>query len=119
MQIPTARLKARIQKLCELYGIRFEETEESYTSKASFLDADTLPIYGEKPVGWKASGKRVNRGLYRTSQGIEINADCNGSANILRKVSVKLGLVLSRISSGDLKAPLKLRFWAVQESQRL
>ncbi len=119
VQIPTARLKARIQQLCELYGIKFEETEESYTSKASFLDADTIPIYGEKPVGWKASGKRVNRGLYRTSQGIEINADCNGAANILNKVSVKLGLVLSGISSGDLKAPLKLRFWAIQESQSL
>lgn len=119
VQIPTARLKARIQKLCDLYGIKFEETEESYTSKASFLDADTLPIYGEKPVCWKASGKRVTRGLYLASQGVEINADCNGAANILRKVTVKLELNLSGISSGDLKAPLKLRFWAVQESQWL
>ncbi|WP_449418978.1 RNA-guided endonuclease TnpB family protein [Phormidium nigroviride] len=103
----------------ELYGIRFEETEESYTSKASFLDADTIPTYGEKPLCWKASGKRVKRGLYRSSQGVEINADCNGAANILRKVAVKLRLDLSGISSGDLNAPLKLKFWAVQESQRL
>jgi putative transposase len=115
VQIPTARLKARIQQLCELYGIVFEETEESYTSKASFLDADTLPKYGEKPEGWKSSGKRVKRGLYRTSQGVEINADCNGAANILRKVAVKLGLNLSGISRGDLQAPLKLKFWAIQQ----
>ncbi|MDF0555025.1 transposase [Kamptonema sp. UHCC 0994] len=127
VQIPTARLKARIQQLCELYSIVFEETEESYTSKASFLDSDTLPIYGEKPVGeatlkelgWEPSGKRVKRGLYHTSEGVEINADCNGAANILRKVSVKLGLVLSGISRGELKAPLKFRFWTLQESQRL
>lgn len=119
VQIPTARLKARIQQLCELYGIRFEETEESYTSKASFLDDDTIPTYGEKPEGWKASGKRVKRGLYRTSQGVEINADCNATANILKKVAVKFGLNLNGISRGDLNAPLKLKFWAVQESQRL
>jgi len=66
VQIPTARLKDRISQLCEQYGIRFVETEESYTSKASFLDSDELPKFGEKTEGWKESGKRVNRGLYRS-----------------------------------------------------
>ncbi len=112
-------IKAKIQQLCELYGIKFEETEESYTSKASFLDADTIPTYGEKPAGWKASGKRVNRGLYCSSQGIQVNADCNGAANILRKVAMNLGLVLSEISRGVLYAPLKFRFWTLQESRCL
>ena len=56
MQIPTARLKNRISQLCEGHGIRFIETEESYTSKASFLDADELPTFGAKPEGWKESG---------------------------------------------------------------
>lgn len=49
VQIPTARLKNRIAQLCEQYGIKFVETEESYTSKASFLDNDILPKFGEKP----------------------------------------------------------------------
>ena len=49
VQIPTARLKDRIAQLCEYYGIQFVETEESYTSKASFLDNDVLPTFGEKP----------------------------------------------------------------------
>jgi len=35
VQIPTARLKERIKQLCELYGVEFVETEESYTSQAS------------------------------------------------------------------------------------
>jgi putative transposase len=69
VQIPTARLKERIKQLCDIYGIRFEETEESYTSKSSFLDADTIPVYGEKPIEWKASGKRTKRGLYCSSNG--------------------------------------------------
>ncbi|MGK7898826.1 MAG: RNA-guided endonuclease InsQ/TnpB family protein, partial [Xenococcus sp. (in: cyanobacteria)] len=118
--IPTARLKDRIAQLCEQYSIHFIETEESYTSKASFLDGDYLPNYGEKadatepssyggshahqaPDDWKPSGRRTKRGLYRV--GYEqwyINADCNGAANILRKVSRTLGLDLSRLSRGVL-----------------
>ncbi|MEH2310410.1 MAG: transposase [Nostoc sp.] len=111
VQIPTARLKDRISQLCQLYGLKFEETEESYTSKASFLDSDLLPTFGEKPEGWQESGKRVKRGLYVCANGTKINSDANGAANILRKVAVKLGLDLSRISSGDLIAPLRIRFW--------
>ena len=119
VQIPTAKLKGRIEQLCQKYGIHFVETEESYTSKASFLDLDVLPVFGEKPEGWKESGRRVKRGLYCAANGLKINADCNGAANILRKVAVMLGLDLSGISSGDLTAPLKLKFWAIQESPRL
>jgi putative transposase len=119
VQIPTARLKERIKQLCDIYGIRFEETEESYTSKSSFLDADMIPVYGEKPIEWKASGKRTKRGLYRSSNGIEVNSDANGAANILVKVAVKLRLSLSGISRGDLCAPLKFRIWTLQESQSL
>jgi putative transposase len=119
VQIPTARLKERVKQLCEIHGIQFVETEESYTSKASFADSDSLPKYREKPEDWEPSGKRVKRGLYRTANNQYINSDCNGAANILRKVAVMLGLDLSGISRGDLTAPLKFRFWTLQESQRL
>ncbi|MDJ0515887.1 MAG: IS200/IS605 family accessory protein TnpB-related protein [Trichodesmium sp. MO_231.B1] len=44
VQIPTARLKERIEQLCNLYGLQFVLTEESYTSQASFLDNDFIPI---------------------------------------------------------------------------
>ena len=59
MQIPTARLKDRISQLCERHGIRFIETEESSTNKASFLDSHELPTFGAKPEGWKESRRRV------------------------------------------------------------
>jgi putative transposase len=71
--IPTGRLIERLKQLCQEYGIVFTTTEESYTSKASFLDGDFLPIHGEKPVGWEPSGQRVKRGLYKTKQGWLIN----------------------------------------------
>lgn len=107
VQIPTGRLKDRIGQLCDQYGLRFLETEESYSSKASFVDNDLLPTFGEKPEGWLPSGKRIKRGLYRTAQGWLINADCNGCGNIGRKVAVMLGLDLSGISRGELSAPLR------------
>lgn len=98
VQIPTARLKNRIKQLCEENGIQFTETEESYTSKASFLDADFLPTFGsEKPASWKPSGRRITRGQYKTAHGILINADCNGSANILRKVAAQLGILTESV----------------------
>jgi hypothetical protein len=62
----------------KLAGIEVRTQEESYTSKASFLDQDAIPTYksGEKPT---FSGKRQHRGLYRASTGRRINADVNGS----------------------------------------
>lgn len=113
VSVPTTKLKDRIAKLCEQYGIRFEETEESYTSKASFLDNDELPKYGEKPQSWKSSGRRVKRGLFRTATLGYINADCNGAANILRKVKGKLGLDLSGLTRGVLTAPIRIRLWSI------
>ena len=65
-------------------GIRFEKYEESYTSKASFLDNDPIPTYGDKDIP-QFSGKRIKRGLYLSKNGITINADVNGACNILRK----------------------------------
>ncbi|PHM06427.1 hypothetical protein CK516_33590 [Nostoc sp. 'Peltigera malacea cyanobiont' DB3992] len=120
VQIPHARLKERVKQLCEKYGIQFLQTEESYTSVASFVDRDELPVYGAKPVracvsegeGWKPSGRRVKRGLYRAGNEWRINADCNGAANIIRKVAVIFGFKLEGISRGVLTAPLKLQIWS-------
>ncbi|HEX6555424.1 MAG TPA: transposase [Ktedonobacteraceae bacterium] len=88
VQIPHARFIAMLTYKAELVGIRVEITEESYTSKASFLDLDPLPIR-ESGVETKHtfSGKRVKRGLYRASNGRYINADINGAGNIIRKVA--------------------------------
>jgi putative transposase len=119
VQIPTAKLKNRIEQLCEQYGISFIETEESYTSKASFLDNDVLPKYGEKPNGWKSSGVRIKRGLFKTANGIKINADCNGAANIIRKVAMMAKFDLAGISRGCLSQPKKVHLWTLQKSPRM
>ena len=71
-----------------LVGIQVEVQEESYTSKASFLDLDPLPIYKpDDDTEYTFSGKRIGRRnrLYRTKDGRKICADVNGSYNILHK----------------------------------
>jgi putative transposase len=114
VQIPTAKLKGRIKQLCDLHGIQFIEQEESYTSKASALDLDVIPVYGEKPEGWKASGRRVKRGLYRSSDKTLVNADCNGAWNIGRKANVP-GM-LDKPDRGQLTSPKRLRIWSLRNS---
>lgn len=111
VQIPLAKLRDRLEQLCKLHGINFKATEEAYTSKASYLDGDSLPQYGYKPEGWKASGKRVKRGLYQSSNGSIVNADLNGAANILRKVASNLGLDLSRLGRRCLTTVARVRLW--------
>ena len=68
------------------YDIVAVVQEESYTSQASFLDNDAIPIY-KKGVSHKGefSGVRPKRGLYRSKDRILFNADVNGSANIIKK----------------------------------
>ena len=84
VQIPFFKLIEQLKYKAKLVGIKVIINEESYTSKASFLDWDDLPVY-EKGVKHRFSGKRVKRGLYKASNGIKYNADVNGSLNILRK----------------------------------
>ncbi|NET82651.1 MAG: IS200/IS605 family element transposase accessory protein TnpB [Moorea sp. SIO1F2] len=103
--IPTKRLIERLKNLAFEYGIKLTITEEAYTSKASYLDDDSLPKHGEKPKGWTPSGKRVKRGMYKTSFGHLVNADCNGAANIARKVATQLGLDLTKVGRGSLTLP--------------
>ena len=79
-QIPHARLIDQITYKCQLAGIKVVVTEESYTSKTSALDL-------EQPVKHSTYlGKRVKRGLFQSSNGTRINADVNGSLQIVRKV---------------------------------
>jgi putative transposase len=80
VQIPHARFIEMLSYKAQLLGIRVITTEESYTSKCSFLDLE--------PVGKHEvyAGKRLKRGLFRASDGRLIHADVNGAYNILRKV---------------------------------
>ena len=84
--VPHSRFVEMLEYKAALVGIKVVLTEESYTSIASFLDSDEIPTYGQVNAKPKFSGRRVKRGLYKSKNGILINADINGSANVMRKV---------------------------------
>ncbi|MGA9379499.1 MAG: RNA-guided endonuclease TnpB family protein [Phormidium sp.] len=77
---------SKLKAMCERYGLIYTEQEESYTSKASAVDGDDIPVYNaDNPSTYQFSGKRIKRGLYRTKDGHLVNSDLNGSLNIGRK----------------------------------
>ena len=104
VSIPHSRFVEMLIYKAELKGIKVILTEESYTSRASFLTLDSIPTYerergsefksisnravgSESATKIKFSGYRETRGMYKIKgQKTRINADVNGSYNIMRKV---------------------------------
>ena len=91
VSIPFRKILNILKYKLEDNGIEYKEQEESYTSKASYLDNDDIPIYKENDdTNYIFSGKRIKRGIYKSKQGKIINADLNGAWNILKKSGEKL-----------------------------
>ena len=69
VQIPFNKLMSAIENKCLKEGIRFVKQEESYTSKARFLDQDELPV-------WCVDDKRT---IYSAENGSTV-----GNINVCR-----------------------------------
>ena len=105
VSIPYGIFKRKLQNRCEQLGIAYHLQEESYTSKCSFLDNEPV----KKHDIYK--GKRIKRGLFKTSKGYLISADVNGAANILVKYLT---------SNGQLQHPVVAnRYGCVNHPPRL
>ncbi|MBE6141976.1 MAG: transposase [Erysipelotrichaceae bacterium] len=108
VNIPFGKLQNKLTYLSQYYGIRLIKQEESYTSKASFFDKDDIPSFtNSDDKEYVFSGKRIKRGLYKTSTGKLLNADVNGALNILKKSNVVDLTVL--YSRGEVDTPLRIR----------
>ena len=87
VSIPYARFFWILTCVAAKAGIPVIETEESFTSRASLIDNDPLPVYKEgKDAAYRFSGKRISRGQYESKNGTILNADVNGAGNIIRKI---------------------------------
>ena len=108
VNIPYGQLRSKLEYLCRLNGIIFVKQEESYTSKSSFWDQDDIPVYNaDNPREYQFSGERVHRGQYKTASGKTINADVNGTLNIMRKSSVvDVSILYGR---GEVDTPVRIR----------
>lgn len=78
--IPFDNFISMLKYKSERQGLRFIIVNESHTSKCSSYDLEEI-CHHDNYVG-----KRVKRGLFKTKEGILLNADINGSYNIMRKV---------------------------------
>lgn len=85
VSIPFGQLYDLLKYKSELNGINYIETEESHTSKCSFIDKEEIRHHD------LYAGRRVRRGLFKSKYGAKYNADINGSLNILRKYMTKNG----------------------------
>jgi len=90
VNIPIGNIREKLTYQCQRYNITLIEQEESYTSKADFLAIDSIPTYNafDKKT-YNFSGKRISRGQYKSATRIILNADINGSLNIMRKANIK------------------------------
>ncbi len=84
VSIPHAIFINMLAYKCSLEGIPIKLQEESYTSKCSFLDLEPI----KKHLIYK--GRRIKRGMFASKKYGNINADINGSLNIMRKAVPKL-----------------------------
>ena len=93
VQIPYTSFLQKILYKCEEFEIKVILTEESYTSKIDHL--------ANEPLGKRDSylGKRIYRGLFKSSVGKILNADVNGALGIMRKVFPEKVLELIRDSA--------------------
>jgi IS605 OrfB family transposase len=115
VQIPFHSLRSKLKAMCERYGLKYIEQEESYTSIASAIDGDEIPVYNaDNPKKYQFSGKRIKRGLYRTKDGHLVNSDLNGSLNIGIK-SKHNGF--TGVSRGSLTAPRRINLLKLEKSR--
>ncbi|ETR69199.1 MAG: hypothetical protein OMM_09810, partial [Candidatus Magnetoglobus multicellularis str. Araruama] len=79
VQIPFNKLIEQVEYKSEEEGITVKSQEESHTSKVDHFANETIEHHD------KYLGKRIKRGLFKSSTGKIINADINGSIGILKK----------------------------------
>jgi len=101
VSIPHSRFIDMLKYKASLEGINVILQEESYTSKCSFLDNEPI----QKHECYK--GTRIKRGLFKSEERGIINADVNGSLNILRKA---VGNAFNKANSIEVSSsPLRIK----------
>ena len=97
VSVPYNMLIQMLDYKCKLAGINMIIVNEAYTSKCSFIDNEKIC----KHETYK--GKRINRGMFKTANGLYINADINGSFNIMRLGIKKCNCDVHNIVPADMR----------------
>ena len=104
VQIPQQELVNKIKYKAELAGLKVIIVNESYTSGCSAIDLEPI-----NKTNYNKS-RRITRGLFKTNNGMLINADVNGALNILRKYIKGIPKAVQTVrDNGRLDSPLRIR----------
>ena len=91
VSIPHKKLVDQLIYKCEEIGVKVILTEESYTSKIDHFIKEEMKHHD------KYAGRRIYRGLFRSSLNFVIQGDVNGALGIMRKVFPEKALALAKL----------------------
>ena len=106
VQVPVWKIYELVKYKAEQAGIKVVKQKENYTSGVSSLDLE--PVTKKYYDG----SRRVHRGLFVSNKGLKINADINGSLNIMRKYLKDKCIpkpIVSARDKGYVTAPVRIR----------
>lgn len=103
VSIPFNNFIQQLEYKGKMEGINVMVTEESYTSKTDHFVKEPMKHLDER------KGKRIRRGLFKSSIGKVLNADINGAIGIMRKVyAISDAQIMGLRDRGDVVSPLHL-----------
>ena len=89
ISIPHKQFIDQLVYKCEEIGVEVILTEEAHTSKIDHFIGEEMKYHS------KYAGRRIHRGLFKSSTGVIVNADINGALGIMRKVFPEEALALA------------------------
>lgn len=101
--LPYGRFCDKLKGKLSLHGIELSLQEESYTSKCDHLSGEEMCHHEEY------AGKRIHRGLFRSSTETLLNADVNGALGILLKGTRNAQSLIEPANRGCLTQPRRIR----------
>lgn len=102
-EIPLSKFKNLIVEKAKKFNINSKIVNESYTSICSFYDNEEIKFHS------KYQGTRISRGLFKTKNGMIINADINAALNILRKSKPERKDIISFLRNRGKAMPCRLK----------
>ena len=104
VQMPIQSLVEKVEYKAKLEGIEVKKISEKYTSGVSAIDKEEITKENYKKK------RRISRGIFETNNGKKINADINGSLNILRKyIKISNPNLEIAMDNGREQRPIKKR----------
>ena len=107
--LPFGKFCWKLESKCEGHGIVFWVVNEAYTSKCDHLAGEMMEHHEVY------AGRRVHRGLFKSSIGVTLNADVNGALGIMLKCIGK-GDVFTRLCRGAITAPWRIRLDDIRQT---